>query len=64
MAPKWQTPKTRAPESPAVLKEAPDHDDADLVLKIYDLRREPVMRESRTLINTSFGLAAPKRRSQ
>jgi hypothetical protein len=37
-----------------VLKEAPDHHDADLVLKIYDLRREPVMRESRTLINAKF----------
>src|SRR4051812_27817410 len=37
-----------------VLKEAPDHHDADLVLKIYDLRREAVMRESRTAINTKF----------
>jgi hypothetical protein len=37
-----------------VLKEAPDHHDADLVLKIYDLRREPVMRESRSAINAKF----------
>jgi hypothetical protein len=37
-----------------VLKEAPDHHDADLVLKIYDLRREAVMRESRTAMNTKF----------
>jgi hypothetical protein len=37
-----------------VLKEAPDHHDADLVLKIYDLRREPVMRESRAAINTKY----------
>jgi hypothetical protein len=37
-----------------VLKEAPDHHDADLVLKIYDLRREAVMRESRTAINAKF----------
>jgi hypothetical protein len=37
-----------------VLKEAPDHHDADLVLKIYDLRREPVMRESRSAINSKF----------
>jgi hypothetical protein len=37
-----------------VLKEAPDHHDADLVLKIYDLRREAVMRESRTAINSKF----------
>jgi hypothetical protein len=37
-----------------VLKEAPDHHDADLVLKLYDLRREPVMRESRDAINDKF----------
>jgi hypothetical protein len=37
-----------------VLKEAPDHHDADLVLKLYDLRREAVMRESRNAINTKF----------
>jgi hypothetical protein len=37
-----------------VLKEAPDHHDADLVLKIYDLRREAVMRESRTAMNAKF----------
>ena len=37
-----------------MLKEAPDHHDADLVLKIYDLRREAVMRESRTAINAKF----------
>jgi hypothetical protein len=37
-----------------VLKEAPDHHDADLVLKIYDLRREPVMRESRAAINAKY----------
>jgi hypothetical protein len=37
-----------------VLKEAPDHRDADLVLKLYDLRREAVMRESRNAINGKF----------
>jgi hypothetical protein len=37
-----------------VLKEAPDHHDADLVLKLYDLRREAVMRESRNAINAKF----------
>jgi hypothetical protein len=37
-----------------VLKEAPDHHDADLVIKLYDLRREPVMRESRNAINAKF----------
>ena len=29
-------------------KEKPDHHDAELVLKLYDLRRETVMRASRT----------------
>ena len=37
-----------------MLKEAPDHHDADLVLKLYDLRREPVMRESLNAINAKF----------
>jgi hypothetical protein len=37
-----------------VLKEAPDHHDADLVLKIYDLRRESVMREARSAINAKY----------
>ena len=31
-------------------KEKPDHHDADLVLKLYDLRREAVMRQSRNAI--------------
>lgn len=44
------------PLTPSVpmLKEAPDHLDADLVLKIYDLRREEVMRESRNAINRDY----------
>lgn len=37
-----------------MLKEGPDHRDAELVLKIYDLRREPVMRESRSAINSKY----------
>jgi hypothetical protein len=37
-----------------MLKESPDHFDADLILKIYDLRREEVMRESRDAINRDF----------
>ena len=37
-----------------MLKEAPDHHDADLILKLYDLRREVVMRESRNAINAKF----------
>lgn len=32
----------------------PDHHDADLVLRVYELRREPVMRESRAAINQKF----------
>jgi hypothetical protein len=35
-------------------KQAPDHHDAELVLKIYDLRREAVMRESRDSILRDF----------
>ena len=31
-------------------KKKPSHDDAQLVLKLYDLRRDPVMRESRKTI--------------
>ena len=37
-----------------VMKEYPDHHDAELVLKIYDLRREATMRESRRAIITGF----------
>jgi hypothetical protein len=35
-------------------KETPDYHDADLVLRFYEMRREPVMRESRNLINGKF----------
>lgn len=35
-------------------KHAPDHHDADLVIKLYDLRREAVMRESRDAINAEY----------
>jgi hypothetical protein len=35
-------------------KTTPDHHDAELILKVYDLRREPVMRESRDAINRDF----------
>jgi len=31
----------------ASIKSAPDHHDAELVLRLYELRREPVLRESR-----------------
>lgn len=35
-------------------KDHPDHHDAELVLKLYELRREGVMRDSRRQLNTSF----------
>ena len=35
-------------------KQAPDHHDAELILKFYDLRREPVMRESRDAVLRDF----------
>ena len=34
------------------IKQNPDHHDAELVLKLYDLRREAVMRESRSQMAT------------
>ncbi|MCZ8205359.1 hypothetical protein [Gemmatimonas sp.] len=36
------------------LKDYADHHDADLALKLYDLRREAVMRESRTALVSKF----------
>ena len=35
-------------------EEKPDHHDAELVLRVYDLRREEVMRQSRHAINREF----------
>ena len=35
-------------------KTAPDIQDAELILRVYDLRREPVMRESRNTMNGKF----------
>lgn len=35
-------------------KMTPDHHDAELVLKVYDLRREATMRQSRTAILRQF----------
>ena len=35
-------------------KETPDYKDAELVLRLYELRREAVMRESRNGINMKF----------
>lgn len=36
------------------MKSNPDHHDAELVLRLYDLRREAVMRESRDAVNRDF----------
>jgi len=35
-------------------KDAPDHRDAELMLRVYELRREPVMRESRAAMASQF----------
>ena len=35
-------------------KERPDHADAQLVIQLYDLRREAVMRQSRDTLNGKF----------
>jgi hypothetical protein len=35
-------------------KDIPDHHDADLILKLYELRREPVMRASREAVMATF----------
>lgn len=35
-------------------KEKPDYQDAELTLRLYDMRREAVMRDSRNAINAKF----------
>lgn len=35
-------------------KDHPDHHDAEIVMRLYDLRREAVMRESRDALNAQF----------
>src|SRR5450759_4749210 len=35
-------------------KLSPDHHDAELVFRVYEMRREPVMRESRNALNAKF----------
>jgi hypothetical protein len=35
-------------------KDHPDHHDAEIVMRLYDLRREPVMRESRDALMNQF----------
>jgi hypothetical protein len=36
------------------VKDFPDHHDADLIMKLYDLRREAIMRESRSAVNGKY----------
>ena len=36
------------------IKDYPDHHDAELVMRAYEMRREPVLRESRAAINKDF----------
>lgn len=43
-------PRPRGP----MIKDAPDHHDADLVLRLYDLRREATMREARRYVTAEF----------
>ena len=35
-------------------KDTPDHHDGELVIRLYELRREPVMRESRATILSKY----------
>jgi hypothetical protein len=37
-----------------ITKDAPDHHDAELILKLYELRTDPVMRASRAEISNKF----------
>src|SRR5438552_2616505 len=43
-------PRTRG----AMIKDAPDHYDAELLLRLYDLRREPLLHESRRFLTAEF----------
>jgi hypothetical protein len=43
-----------SPEGAASGKQRPDHHDAELVLRVYELRRETVMRQSRAEIARNF----------
>lgn len=36
------------------IKDAPDHHDAELVMKLYELRRESLMRDARNALNRDF----------
>src|SRR5512143_882375 len=47
-------PPVRADIIHSMPKTTPDHHDAELLIQVYDLRREPVMRESRRAIQRDF----------
>lgn len=38
----------------ALIKDAPDHHDAELILRLYELRREATMREARRYLASEF----------
>ncbi len=38
----------------ALIKDSPDHHDAELLLRLYDLRREAVLREARRFLTGEF----------
>jgi hypothetical protein len=42
------------PRARTAIKDAPDHHDAELVLRLYDLRREAKMREARSYLGGQF----------
>ncbi len=50
----WRARLTSPTRIPVLKKDHPDHHDAELVLKLYELRREGVMRESRKQLNASW----------
>ena len=41
-------------KKPAIKTGAPDHEDVNLILRLYELRREPVMREARHFMTFEF----------
>jgi hypothetical protein len=41
-------------------EDVPDHHDADIIIRLYDLRRETVMRASRRAINAEYWPATPQ----
>jgi hypothetical protein len=45
-------PRTRG--GGTLIKDAPDHHDAELVLRLYELRREARMREARHFVSAEF----------